>query len=40
MTKFTIITACKNAVRYIEETVKSVLLQTVFLSGQCETWLM
>jgi glycosyltransferase involved in cell wall biosynthesis len=36
MAKFTVITACKNAVRYIEETVKSVLSQTVFLSGQCE----
>ena len=32
MTKFTVVTACRNAVRYIEETVKSVLSQSIFLS--------
>src|SRR2546428_13543673 len=36
MAKFTVVTACRNAVRYIEETVKSVLSQSIFLSGQCE----
>jgi glycosyltransferase involved in cell wall biosynthesis len=34
--KFTIVTACKNAARHIQETVNSVLSQTVFRSGQCE----
>jgi glycosyltransferase involved in cell wall biosynthesis len=34
--KFTIVTACKNAARYIEETVNSVLSQTIFRSGRCE----
>ena len=32
---FTIVTACKNAARYIEETVNSVLSQTIFRSGRC-----
>jgi glycosyltransferase involved in cell wall biosynthesis len=36
MAKFTVVTACRNAARYIEETVESVLQQTVFRSGQCE----
>ena len=36
MAKFTVVTACKNAARYIEETVTSVLSQSVFLSGHCE----
>jgi glycosyltransferase involved in cell wall biosynthesis len=36
MRKFTVVTACRNAVRYIEETVRSVLAQSVFRSGQCE----
>jgi glycosyltransferase involved in cell wall biosynthesis len=35
-TKFTIVTACRNAAQYIEETVKSVLSQTIFVSGRCE----
>jgi glycosyltransferase involved in cell wall biosynthesis len=34
--KFTIVTACKNAARYIEETVDSVLSQTIFSSGRCD----
>jgi glycosyltransferase involved in cell wall biosynthesis len=34
--KFTVVTACKNSVRYIDETVNSVLSQTIFRSGQCE----
>jgi len=34
--KFTIVTACKNAARYIEETVNSVLSQTIFRSGRCD----
>jgi glycosyltransferase involved in cell wall biosynthesis len=34
--KFTIITACRNAAAYIDETVKSVLSQPVFNSGRCE----
>lgn len=36
MAKFTVVTACKNAARYIDETVESVLRQTVFRSGQYE----
>ena len=36
MPKFTVVTACRNAVRYIEETVESVLQQSVFRSGRCE----
>src|SRR5436190_23887159 len=36
MPKFTIVTACRNAARYIEETVQSVLSQSVFVSGRCE----
>jgi glycosyltransferase involved in cell wall biosynthesis len=32
MAKFTVVTACRNAVRYIEETVKSALSQSIFLS--------
>jgi len=34
--KFTVVTACKNSVRYIEETVESVLSQTIFRSGRCQ----
>ena len=34
--KFTIITACRNAAPYIEETVNSVLSQTIFRSGRCD----
>lgn len=36
MAKFTVVTACRNAARYIEETVTSVLAQSVFRTGQCE----
>lgn len=36
MPKFTVVTACRNAARYIEETVRSVLEQTVFRSGRFE----
>lgn len=36
MAKFTVVTACRNAERYIEETVRSVLAQSVFRSGKCE----
>jgi len=36
MAKFSIVTACRNAAAYIEETVKSVVSQTVFASGRCE----
>jgi glycosyltransferase involved in cell wall biosynthesis len=36
MAKFTVVTACRNAAPYIEETVRSVLNQTVFMSGRCE----
>lgn len=36
MAKFTVVTACRNAARYIEETVESVLQQSVFRSGRCE----
>ena len=36
MAKFTVVTACRNAAQYIEETVESVLQQSVFRSGQCE----
>lgn len=36
MPKFSVITACRNASRYIEATVKSVLSQSVFQSGRCE----
>lgn len=36
MAKFTVVTACRNAARYIEETVESVLAQSLFRSGQCE----
>jgi glycosyltransferase involved in cell wall biosynthesis len=34
--KFTIVTACRNAARYIEETVESVLSQAIFRSGRCD----
>jgi glycosyltransferase involved in cell wall biosynthesis len=34
--KFTIVTACKDAARYIQETVDSVLSQTIFRSGRCD----
>src|SRR4051812_31871209 len=33
--KFTIVTACRNAAAYIEETVRSVLAQPIFTSGRC-----
>ena len=36
MAKFTVVTACKNAARYIEETVDSVLSQSLFRSGHAE----
>lgn len=36
MPKFTVVTACRNAARYIEETIESVLQQSVFRSGRCE----
>ncbi len=36
MPKFTVVTACRNAVRYIDETVESVLQQSVFRTGKCE----
>jgi len=36
MPKFTVVTACRNAERYIEETVRSVLGQSVFRSGGAE----
>ena len=36
MPKFTIVTACRNAERYIEETVRSILTQTVFRSEKAE----
>ena len=36
MAKFSIVTVCRNAARYIEETVESVLSQSVFRSGRCE----
>jgi glycosyltransferase involved in cell wall biosynthesis len=36
MAKFTVVTACRNAARYIEETVRSVLAQSVFRSGKAE----
>ena len=36
MAKFTVVTACRNAARYIEETINSVLSQSVFRSGRCE----
>ena len=36
MRRFSVVTACRNSARYIEETVKSVLSQSVFLSGRCE----
>jgi len=32
MAKFTVLTVCRNGLRYIEETVKSVLSQSIFLS--------
>ncbi|OAI52052.1 hypothetical protein AYO46_06685 [Betaproteobacteria bacterium SCGC AG-212-J23] len=34
--KFTVVTACRNAAAYIDETVKSVLSQPVFATGRCE----
>ena len=36
MPRFSVVTACRNSARYIEETVKSVLSQTLFLDGRCE----
>jgi glycosyltransferase involved in cell wall biosynthesis len=36
MAKFTVVTACRNAARYIEESVRSVLAQSVFRTGKCE----
>src|ERR1043165_1694373 len=36
MAKFSIITVCRNAARYIEETVDSALSQPVFRSGRCD----
>lgn len=36
MAKFSIVTVCRNAARHIEETVESVLSQSVFQSGRCE----
>jgi glycosyltransferase involved in cell wall biosynthesis len=36
MAKFSVITACRNAAAYIEETVRSVLSQSLFASGRCE----
>jgi len=36
MAKFSIVTVCRNAARYIEETVQSVLSQPVFRSGRCD----
>ena len=34
--KFTVVTACRNAAAYIEETVRSILSQPIFTSGRCE----
>jgi glycosyltransferase involved in cell wall biosynthesis len=36
MKTFTVVTACRNAARYIDETVTSVLEQTIFTSGQSQ----
>jgi glycosyltransferase involved in cell wall biosynthesis len=36
MAKFTVVTACRNAARYIDETVESVLQQSEFRSGRSE----
>ena len=36
MPRFSVVTACRNSARYIEETVKSVLSQRHFLGGRCE----
>ena len=36
MAKVTIVTACRDAARYIEQTVESVLSQSAFHSGRCE----
>jgi glycosyltransferase involved in cell wall biosynthesis len=36
MAKFSVVTACRNAAAYIEETVKSVVSQPLFASGRCE----
>ena len=36
MAKFSIVTVCRNAARHIEETIESVLSQSVFRSGRCE----
>lgn len=36
MAKFTVVTACRNAARYIEETVRSVLAQSAFRTGRAE----
>ena len=36
MAKFSVVTACRNAAAYIEQTVESVLQQSVFRSGACQ----
>ena len=36
MAKFTVVTACRNAARYIEETVRSVVSQPLFAFGRHE----
>ena len=36
MTSFTVVTACRNAARYIDETVTSVLEQSIFTSGRSQ----
>ncbi len=36
MFKFSIITTCYNAEKYIKETIESVLQQTEFLNSKCE----
>lgn len=36
MTSFTVVTACRNAARYIDETVTSVLQQSIFTSGRSQ----
>lgn len=36
ISKFTVVTACRNAARCIGETVESVLAQSVFRSARCE----
>ena len=36
MFKFSIITTCYNAEKYIKETIESVIQQTEFLNSKCE----